>query len=242
MWLVIALLAGPAWTDAGVTRAIKKAERAGFEQHDLDGLMALMRPGARWINGRRADPDAHDVVLPIKTARAVLRLVYTGPPGTRRVDFLKTTVDLNAKPPTVELLVSRRSRGGRALARVAFELAQDEKGWGVVSRREWPLEERMGPMPTLLDDAFWLDADAAVEQPGTDTLSERFNALLEARRYAQLIREAKVIAGHHEEDAALWSLWAQAAYRTGDLDEARRLAKIARSKGASPGVPPALIR
>jgi hypothetical protein len=241
MWLLIALMAGPAWTDAGVGQVIKKAERAGDEPHAVAGGLRLMRPGARWIVGRTAVADAHDVVMTQKTVADVLRLQYAGPPGSRRVDFLETTVELDADPPRVMLTQSRRFSGGRVLTGTLFELARDAKGWGVVTRREWPIEERMGPLPTLYDAAFWLDADTALEQPCSDTLAERFSALLNARRYAQLAREATRLAARGGTDPKIWTFWAQAAYRLGQLSEARRLARIAGDKGGLPQLPSQLM-
>ena len=242
MWLLIAMLAGPGWTEAGVGNAIKKAERAGFEQHDMDGLLRHMRPGAPWVVGRTAVPDAHDVVMSQKAVSKLLRLSYSGPPGTRRVDFLKTSVALDAEPPTAELTQSRQSPGGRVLMRTAFTLVRDAQGWGVAARREWPLEEHTGPMPTLYDTGYWLDADLAVDQPTTDTLAERFGALMGARRYAQLAHEAKALVAGGITDSQIWAFWAEATFRLGDLDEARRLARIAIKKGGTPRMPPELLR
>lgn len=241
MWLLIALMAGPAWTDADVSQVVKKAERAGYEHHDVAGILRIMRPGARWIVGRRAVADAHDVVMTQAIVADVLRLQYAGPPGSRRVDFLETTVELDADPPRIMLIQSRRFSGGRVLTGTLFELARDAKGWGVITRREWPIEDRMGPFPTLYDDAFWLDADTGIDQPCSDTLAERFSALMNARRYAQLAREAAGLAARGGTDPKIWSFWAQAAYRLGKLSDARRLGRIARDKGGLPQLPAELM-
>ena len=241
MGLLIALLLGPGWTDAEVVNRIKKAERAGFEHHDLAGQLQILLPKARWVIGRTGAPDEHDVVLDQAGISGLLRLDYAGPPGSRRVDFEKTEVDLQADPPMVELIQSRRFHGGRILLHTRFELARDAEGWGVSTRREWPLEERVGPLPTLFNDAFWLDADAVVEQPSTDTVGERFDALLIARRYAQLVREASVLTERGVEDPKIKSFWARAAFRLGDLGEAIRLGRVVLKEGGVPGLPAALL-
>lgn len=241
--LLVAVLAAPgALDEEQVVAALKQAERVGLEEHDQAGLLRHFAPDGRWVVGRRAAPDAHDVILDLGTMREILALDLAGIPNESRVDFAKVTPDLDADPPTVELIEVRKFHGGRSLVGVRFTLAPKGGGWQVVERRQWDIEERVGLIPTLYDDAYWLDADAVIDYPGTDSAKERLDALFAARRYAEVRTLARQLLGEAPNDATALSFLAQVEFRLGNLEAARDAARKARLAGGAPAVPEALMR
>lgn len=237
--LGVALLA-PAWTDQAVIRTLKGAERAAIEDHDVTRLFARFAKDGRWITGRRAVADAHDVQFDVRTAQQVMRVKLDGPPGRSRLAFVDASAELAAEPPTVSLTLSHDDMGRRLLSTVRYVLRQTRGGWQIVERRQWPLEARGGLAPSIFNDAFWLDADARVDQPGTDTGLERLDALLAARRIAEAAALVERLMQQPDPPRQVWTARARIAWLLGRLDVARAAALAARKHGADAGVPSAL--
>lgn len=240
--LVAALLAPPALVEAEVVRALKQSERLAFEEHDLGAQLRHFAKDARWITGRRAVPDAYDVVFDLKAARAVLALDLGDAPAGGRLDFMKTEADLEADPPTVRFVEVRKFHGGRSLVGVRFVLRTTARGWAIAERRQWDLEERTSVIPTLYDDAYWLDADAVIDQPGTDSARERLDALMAARRYGEARALAKRLLDGPPPHGDWWGFLSQAEFRLGNLDAARAAGLKARASGTSAVLPRALFK
>jgi hypothetical protein len=238
--LCVALFA-PAWTEDAVTRDLKGGERAGYEDHDVDRFLARFAPEAQWVQGRRAAADAYDVRLGMKVARRWLRIERAGPPEQRRLEFVEVSAALDADPPTVTLVESLAGLGMRQLVKVRFTLKKSPKGWQIVERRQWPVEDRSGPIPVLYNDAYWLEADAVLDNPGTDTAAERLDALLSAHRFAELFDLAGWLIRQPNAPMRAWTERARAAWRLGKVDVARAAAKAARAQRANPGVPANLL-
>lgn len=239
--LIAALLAPPALDEAQVVRALKQAERLAYEEHDPAPLLARLAPDVRWINGRRGSAGPHDVVLDLQTLRAILKLDLAGLPADGRLDFAKTSANLDADPPSVEFVETRKFHGGRSLIGVRFTLQVAVKGWRIAERRQWDIEEKVGIIPTLFNDEYWLDADAVIDQPGTDSADERLDALLAARRYSELRDLATRLVAQPSPKAEWWSFLARAEFRLGRLEAARRAARKAHAAGSIMRVPGSLL-
>ncbi len=217
-------------------RALRRAEREGFEHHDIERYFSVFAPNAVWREGRREVADEHDVVADRATRRAQLERRYrASTTGREQVFFRDIEVERDGARMVVSMTQRRVHFAGRDTARLRYVLAEVEGGgWRVTEVRRWPLRDFVQGIVTVYDDEWWLkadeDADTARASETVDSMG-KVTALVTARRLKQALEVARAATEARPEEADLWRVRADLAFSIGRLDESRsaaaRAAKLA---------------
>jgi hypothetical protein len=253
--LLLLCFAAPALSapDPGeaLLRDLKRAERAGFERHDLKAFMAMMTDDVSWVRGRREVADEHDVKLDAKMLRELMALRWKRPPtGRPRMYFHDEEVEVDGAKAVVQVDVTRQFFGGSDAGKRRYELERMGKGkaarWKVRRVREWLLRSSVGGDPEdLSTDTFWIDVDERVDEmrkePGTVSLAGRLAVLVKARRLPEAYAEAVAETEKSPRSTEAWLARAALALEVGRVADARAAAATARKIERTVDIP-ALLR
>ncbi len=238
MRAVIALffvaMAAPAAADEAeaVSRLVKRAERAGFERHDVKGWWRAMAKDVARTTGRREVPDAHDYTLSGKALREVHRLRWRrAATGRTRLYFHdeNTSVEGGAAVYTAE--VSHHFFGGSEVTRRRYELKRVKKRWRITKVRIWWVRQNTAGEVEDFDNDFWLDADAKVEdlrKEKVTSLEAVLAGLVKARRLKEAYQATVDETKRESAKANAWIARANMALELGLLDDARKALRRAR--------------
>lgn len=221
--------AAEADAEEALLRALRRAEREGFEHHDIERYFSVFAPTAVWREGRREVADEHDVELDYATRRIQLERRYRAKTtGREQVFFRDIEVERDAGRMVVSLTQRRVYFAGRDTARLRYVLARAEDGgWKVIEVRRWPLRDFVQGILTVYDDTFWLKADESADSArANETVDSmgKVTALVAARRLKQALEVARAATEARPEEADLWRIRADLAFSIGRLDESRSAA------------------
>ncbi|MCA9538382.1 MAG: hypothetical protein KC620_05810 [Myxococcales bacterium] len=220
---------------AEIARAIKEAEREGYEHHELARHLAVYADDAVFVKGRREAPDAYDLRFDHETMANRLARQYREPlSGEERIYFRNVKVEVTGDQATMTAEVAQHFFGGRDELLARFEVARTDAGWRVKAVRTWPTAQQIGPDIKRFSDTFWLEADKRAETNLTDETSSlytRLATLLEARWTMRAYQEACAATERRPTDTEAWLARARLALEVGalaDVDKAAaRLMKLA---------------
>lgn len=150
------------------------AQRAGWENHDLERYMAPWADEATLTWGRSDQPGKYDQPIDLDTIRATRAIRMRGmPPNDRYVyDDVKVQIDGRSAKLSLTVEITAEDDAYQNRTSEQYELIQTKAGWRVTKNRAWPISIRTDEGKTIYNEQQWAALDAAAlqaQRAGTDT-------------------------------------------------------------------------
>jgi hypothetical protein len=241
-----------------VLKRVKKAERAGFERHDVKAYTALFDPATTWVIGRTETPDRFDRAFDFPTWTTLRKLDWARPPHKMDLMFFRGAVlTFGEDATTARLEIDCRTDffGGFRVMRVRYDLAraaarkggraedtplgQRPDDWRVVAVRQWPQAEQVGMEHTRYTAVYWQEQDAKVAEPiEGDPLLGMVRYLL-AWRFEEALQAIDAVTVEHPNRADAWLAKARLLAEFGRLEPAK--AAFKRALAVDPTTTPPML-
>jgi hypothetical protein len=233
----------PSEEEIEIARLVKRAERAGYERHDLKAWWGPMAKGLKRTTGRKPEPDKYDVVLDAKRLRALLtarwRKVST---EKERLYFQADKVEITGDTAVYTTEASFHFFGGEAVTRRRYTLQRTQNrkgsgGWQVTDIRIWRMAENTAGLTELFNDEFYKDADEKVAKlyaSGDPTLEQKLVVLVRARRFNEAYEASVAATKSPDVTGADWLARSRIGVEIGFVEDARKAFR--RANKLSPGV------
>ena len=219
---------------------LQRAQRAGYERHDLAAYMGQWDPNATLTAARSASKGPYDRTINLATIRATrAERYFRQPKDGRSLTWSRAQVSIKGQGAEVSWRALSRHSDGTELVAETYALRRTAKGWRVVSNRFWPLEtQETGKRVRVYDAATWSKLDAWAARPAC--FGGRCpSRLLTAWRFAEAWREASRISQRTGGATAhAWLLRGICAVLSGHVADARPSFDRARQLDATLPLPP----
>ncbi|MBI1375728.1 MAG: hypothetical protein GC159_23715 [Phycisphaera sp.] len=206
-----------------IAELVVAAQRAGYEQHQLEAYMQLWADDAKLIGSRDAAGTDHPVEMGVEQIRLTRKLTFQRLAGDEPLRLVFGDQRVTIDGDTAEFRVESSTVRGAGYFKVGevYKLRRTDKGWRVYENRWWPIEQKSGGSLTRFNAATWrdLDDDADAAKLSGDDRNAAVK-LYVAHRFTEALRHAIVHCSTGQASATDWALRGWIAVQAGKGDDA----------------------